>query len=471
MEIFRDQIGRLVFATTEEYSTINTLSKTKSGVIGLLLFLFSGIYFAARIPLANESLYFEEGIFAELIVHRPAGPLYGLGGRINGENIYGPISHPAVSYELLRLGGWVGQDFLNDPVYLDDTVVTPRLRILSCIYQFVIWAATAIILFFSRSIRSPWKYVILFTAAFSPLAMKTSVLLQIDNTAGAVFCGTAAILIFLAATTDRAGFGRPGLLFAAGITAGLGKQEWSMALLSAMAIVLVLQWMMKSKSQMYDGFVILAGLMTGNGISYLFDSLNYMAAFRFMALFSGLSSHSPQPWQLERWWSLVKIEAPFIYICFVLQTIFILSAIVNRKQNILKYLLFLYGTILFFTYLMINWNYEFRYFVPSLVVLTLACIAVLPASPPPWFNKIVGLLAVTVILSAVPFLLFYTPNKNTALERIKSGSLNTSENTVLFIDSGAGWNKPQIDYMNNNQDYEPVRQAIADKYGKKLVLP
>jgi hypothetical protein len=421
-------------------------------------------------PLLNEPLYFEEGIFAELIVHRPAGPLYSLSGRMNGVNIYSRISHPAASYELLRLGGWIGQRFLKDPVYLDDAVVTPRLRILCSIYQFSIWAIIAIILFFSKIIQSKWGYVILFMAAMSPLALKTSVLLQIDNTAGAVFCGTAAILILLTTTPDLSHRWRPGLFFAAGFVAGLGKQEWSMALLLVLLILLSLQFVMKSRIQMQGVGLILAGLLVGNVISFLSDPINYAAAFKFMALFSGLSEHSPQRWQLERWWSFIKIEAPFIYICFVLQGIFILSIIVNHKQSMLKYLLFLYGNILFLAYLIINWNYECRYFVPSLVVLTGVCIATLPSSPPSWYNKTVGAMVATVFISTVTFLLFNTPNRNIQLEQIQSGLLKTSQGTILYLGSGAGWNKPQIDYINNTSAYTSCKE-IAEKYGKTLLLP
>jgi hypothetical protein len=438
--------------------------------IALFLFLFSGIYFIVRMPLINEPLYFEEGIFAELIVHHPAGPLYKLSSRIDGVNIYGSISHPAASYELLRLGGWLGQRFLKDPVYLNDAAVTPRLRILCSVYQFSIWAIIAIILCFSKTTQSKWGYVILFMTAMSPLALKTSILLQTDNTAGAVFCGTAAILILLAASPDLSCRWRLGLLFAAGLVAGLGKQEWSMALLFALLILLLLQLVMKSRIQIQGAGLILTGLLAGNVISFLYDPTNYAAAFKFMALFSGLSDHSPQHWQLERWWSLIKIEAPFIYICFVLQAIFILSVIVNHKQSMLKYLLFLFGNILLGGYLIINWNYECRYFVPSFAVLTGVCIAVLPSAPPSWYNKTVGAMVATVFISTATFLLFNTPNRNMQLEHIQSGLLKTSQNTILFLDSGAGWNKPQIDYINNNLTYTSGKE-IAEKYGKILLLP
>ena len=79
----------------------------------LLLVVFAVSFFAVRLPLFRESLGFEEGIFAELIVNRPSGPHYSLAGRIDGEKIYVYISHPPAPYELLRLGGYICQKFLT----------------------------------------------------------------------------------------------------------------------------------------------------------------------------------------------------------------------------------------------------------------------------------------------------------------------------------------------------------------------
>jgi len=41
---------------------------------------------------------------------------------------------------------------------------------------------------------------------------------------------------------------------------------------------------------------------------------------------------------------------------------------------------------------------------------------------------------------------------------------------MLYLGSGAGWNKPQIDYINNTSAYTSCKE-IAEKYGKTLLLP
>jgi hypothetical protein len=372
---------------------------------------------------------------------------------------------------MLRLGGWIAQSLLGDPLYLNDSAITPRLRILCSVYPFISWIIIAVILSFIRSVPAGWRYSILFAAAMSPLAIKTSVLLQIDNTVGPILCGTAAILILLATEMAASRRWQVVLLWVAGVIAGLGKQEWSMALAAALAVLFFLLWMARSFESMQYCGIIFAGLLTGNAISYLFDMTNYMNAFKFMPVFSGLTDPEPQRWQLERWWSLMKLKAPFIYICFALQGISVLSIFTNRKQKPLKYLLFLYGSILFFSYFVINWNLESRYFVPSLAVLAVSCIGMLPPVLPSWHKTITVVLIVAVFISTVVFVFFNTTNSNIQLDRVQSGQLKTSQDTALFLDSGAGWNKPQINYINNNSGYETVREKVMENFGKKLVLP
>ena len=63
----------------------------------------STIYFLARLPWLSDPLRDEEGIFAALVVDRPAGPNHGLVARIDGQEHYEPLGHPALLYETLKL--------------------------------------------------------------------------------------------------------------------------------------------------------------------------------------------------------------------------------------------------------------------------------------------------------------------------------------------------------------------------------
>jgi hypothetical protein len=194
----------------------------KSCYIILLLVIFTVLFFIVRIPLLHEPLGFEEGIFADLIVNRPPGPLYELAGRIDGENIYSYISHPAIPYELLRLGGYISQHFLTRDVYLNDAAVTPRLRIICSSYQFIFGIVLLLFAFYGRSVYGIWPTVLIFAAMLSPLAIKTSVHLQIDNTSGVILCGIAALLFIIADRGEPASKKAYLLLFTGGFIAGLG---------------------------------------------------------------------------------------------------------------------------------------------------------------------------------------------------------------------------------------------------------
>ena len=182
----------------------------------LLLLFLTVLYYGVRIPLLNEPLGFEEGYFAEIVTKQPSGPYYGMFARIDGKKMYGYIHHPAPLYELLRLGGYLCKPLLTNQVYLDDSRITPRLRNVFASYQLVFWATLLVFIFFNKQISFRWAVFIVFIAALSPLSIKTSTFLQVDNTSGVLLCGIAAILMgpHQATTSLR---NRCLLFFAAGV--------------------------------------------------------------------------------------------------------------------------------------------------------------------------------------------------------------------------------------------------------------
>ncbi|MBN2513947.1 MAG: hypothetical protein JXB18_13500, partial [Sedimentisphaerales bacterium] len=79
-------------------------------------------------------------------------------------------------------------------------------------------------------------------------------------------------------------------------------------------------------------------------------------------------------------------------------------------------------------------------------------------------------VAVLILMSSGVFLYYYTPDRNVQLEMIQNGTLKSEPGTILFLNSGAGWNKPDIDYINDTIKIQSAYQ-IAEKNGKKLVIP
>jgi hypothetical protein len=440
----------------------------------LLSMFFVTSFFAARFPLLHEPLGFEDGIFAELIVNRPSGPYYSLLGRIEKEKIYGYISHPAALYELLRLGGWVGQKHLGSPIYLEDSLITPRLRVFCSAFQLIFWVQLLLFLFINRTGRYKWPILLLLTIMLSPLAIKASTHLQIDNTSGMLFCGTAALLFILSSKPDLKTGLRHLLLFSGGFVAGLGKHEWSIALAAALISTIILRKFLKnhiSNEPLTNLCSIAAGLLLSNTASFLWDPVNYSRGFHFMLFFSKLAPSSAESWNFSHWLGLMKIRLPFLYVCLVLQVLIVYASVKNKKMSIIAYAIVLYGFFLFLGYNLSDHNYQVRYFAPCLAVLTTAAITMLPASLTAWHRRILIFSVSSVWLTTIVFLFGYTPNRNVQLEQINSGTIRSLPGTVLYLDDGAGWNKPDIDYINNNADYEITKQNIAQKYNKKLIRP
>ncbi len=443
----------------------------------LLAMLFVISFFAVRVPLLREPFGLEEGIFAELIVNRPSGPQYALAGRIDGEKIYEYISHPAAPYELLRLGGYLSQKILTYNVYLDDSSITPRLRLICSLYQFIFWGTLLLLVFFKRKLYGKWPILLIFAVMLSPLSIKTSVHLQIDNTSGVILCGAAALLFTMAGQINVSDQKKLLLLFAGGFIAGLGKQEWSFALLIATIVTVLLGLFKKSNADRklstlkFIALGVVGGLIAGNLASYSYDSTNYTKGFHILYRHVNIYEDSSPGWALVSWLALMKNRLPFVTICLMLLFVIFLSLFTNKKRNFLYHLVLFYGVFLFVGYILSDWHSQPRYYCPSLAVLAVSAITMTSHPLPRWYRRTLFWGSLLVFFSTVVFTIGYAPDRNLDLEYINSGQVKSSSGTVLYIRSGAGWNKPEIDYMNNNTPYELRKENVKEKFGKRLIKP
>lgn len=432
----------------------------------LFLLAFTACYFVCRIPLIHEPLFFEEGIFAELMVHQPVGPHYNMYGRIDGQNVYARMSHPAGPYEVLRLAGKLGHVFLADPLYVYDDIITPRLRILSVLISWCAWMTIA--LWGCLVAKNRWACLVIAVAGISPLAMKTSTALQIDNTAGVLICGIAAVLIYQAFRCSGKGWLPYCLCAGAGCIVGLGKQEWSIALLAAIAAGLLFVRPQHREVSVRDelrfGFSMVAGLLLGNAISFIYDPENYVSAFYMMKGLSRFSANAT-----GNLLDSLECRIPFLVSYCLLAMLMGLYMFSGRPKSFSDRTLFFYGNFLFLPFLA-SQSYELRYFAPALVVITVGCMGSIPFVVS--FRQRVATLAVAglILMSSGVFLYGYTPDRNIQLEMIQQGTLKSEPGTLLFVNSGAGWNKPHIDYIGDTIGIQSAYK-VAERNGKKLLIP
>ncbi|MCZ6852262.1 MAG: hypothetical protein O7F17_11525, partial [Planctomycetota bacterium] len=200
---------------------------------------FVAIYFLARLPFLSDPLYCEEGIFAAIVVNQPPNPDYLLVARIDGQEHYQRSAHPAPLYETMKLAAKLWPPVGPQSVH-DDTLATPRLRFFFCLFQLVAWLGVGLLaLLVTRAsgvVVQIATIVIVAAAAASPIAVVTSTELQVDGSVGALMVGVMAAATCLAARGVLPVSVTYATLFIAAAVLGLGKQEWSLALVAALGL-------------------------------------------------------------------------------------------------------------------------------------------------------------------------------------------------------------------------------------------
>ena len=338
----------------------------------VLLSLFILLFFALRFPDYSRLPTYEEGMFAEIFYNQPSNPKYLLVGRIDGENIYSAPQHPALMYEILGIYGKIWQHLLPIDNY-SPIKLTFVARLAFSLFQSSIFLFMIVLIGKGRSqISEREKYVLLVLGVIflssTPLAIDTSLSLQIDGSVGVLFSGILALALFAYHYQVFPLKISNIVVFLSAIFYGWGKNEWSIALFGALILSFVALFVKskrtpnKNTSDVSVLLLVFLGLALGNGISYLFDPPNYLAGFDVMTRIHGVSNYS-------NLLSLAIARFPSIAVIVVL-LIVQLFGLVNNFSNTkaTQLILFFWGGILFFGFFVSPWASDLRYFAPSLVV-------------------------------------------------------------------------------------------------------
>ncbi len=141
-------------------------------------------------------------MFAAIVVNRPPNPDYLLVARIDEQEHYQGIGHPAPLYETMKLAAKLWPPVGPQSVH-DDALATPRLRFYFCLFQLVAWLGVGLLaLLVTRAsgvVVRITTMVIVAAAAASPIAVVSSTELQVDGSVGALMVGVMAAATCLAA--------------------------------------------------------------------------------------------------------------------------------------------------------------------------------------------------------------------------------------------------------------------------------
>ena len=338
----------------------------------LWLLLFAILYFVPRTPYLLNPLHGEEGDFAEIFYTQPANPNYLLIGRIDNTNLFIPPEHPAIIYEILSDYGLLWKAIINYQT-LTILALTFFVRLAFSMFLFLIVAIIILMILHRRALFSLKDRITLFVLvtvlAITPPAMAISTSVQVDGSVGILLAGLLAVAllgyrlkIYPARTASI-------FVFISSLLFGLGKNEWSLALVLALLATgsyLYITTRKNGDGQSFNaawvllGFIF-AGLLLGNFISYLYDPENYLAGFNVMFRISKASTYNIISFGSER--------LAFTYVHLLLLA-FIAIALIRAWKNS-DYILFSYfilGATLYFAYFVTSWAIEPRYYAASLII-------------------------------------------------------------------------------------------------------
>jgi hypothetical protein len=376
--------------------------------------VFVVIYFASRAPVLGAPLWGEEGMFAHMLLEPPKGGKYLLIARLSGKLEYCAPEHPAALYEIIKAAGIPFGRLVGDWKTEQEPRLARKLRLefsafLLLTFIVILWSAL-------RATRDAPLLVqsgiaaLVSVAAISPLAVTGSTALQTDASSGAILVGLlpAVVLAYRSRGISRSAF--PWAAALGGAVTGLGKQEWTLALCAALlataAYTIFPSKRANEASTELRGVIAIAfGLLLGNIASYLYDPINYLGGFDVMRRFTGSTGYATRMPATE-FAALVAKNGTFLVAPFALIAFLAVSAPrwLSRRDE-WAFLLASYGSALlagFLGSIHVMTRNELRYFVPSLIVLLCAAVAVFPRARDPIWHRAAAAAAIlaTIVPSA-----------------------------------------------------------------------
>ena len=372
----------------------------------LWLAICAGAYFGGRAAFLAQPPIGEEGIFANLFYSRPAGPAYLLLGRIDGREIREPFNHPAPPYELLSALGGVARAVFGLRTFQEWTwIFVARLAFAGFLFV-VLFLLGLAVLTAPEQEKRPLLLALILAAGLSPLAISSSVNLYLDGSVGALAAGLFALAVGM---EIRGRGGARARLLLVGLTAfgvGLGKQEWSLALVGA-AVATAVVWRVVFRTKTPHAALLLvavAGCVGGNLASYGFDPVNYLGHLTFY------QNADQLPWS-----GLHPTRALLARLWILLAPLFLAALgawFAARRRTPAALLGYWFALFLLLGFLpnLATAGFAFRYFAPALAALIVAVVLLAPEKP----GRIQqALLAAGVVVFTVQFAFF----RQAAVER------------------------------------------------------
>nr|ABH02991.1 SpaH [Spirochaeta aurantia] len=450
---------------------------------GVLVVLFCVVFLVARIPFYAAPLRGEDGQFAVLFLDHPSGPNYGAIGRIDGREIFHPLGHPAPMYELVSWLGAVVQTIVPMEA-LDEAQTEFLIRLafslfsLAILVPFLFWARR--VARGGNEVAGRLMTLVVFLVAVSPLATSASADLQVDGTSGFLAFGVVAHVV-LALSEQRTRVRAAALGFIAGSLVGLGKQEWSLALLMSGCVTLVGLWFLSrrkgaremDRTWLVYGLTSTVGCLVANAASYAFDPINYQQGLDILFRLSGGNTIANRG---ATWLPILAYRLPFTAPLLIAAGVLIV-ALLRRSpmvtlaiQSFPGFYLATLSVALFVPYFFSSWGSTGRYFVPASVALLGLLFVVLRSGHAPQALRTWGLSLGLVGVLSLAFWCYQGARVYFQIDQV------AQERRALDVGSGVRWlgigdvYHRSVDYIADSMSLSDA-QAIARGHGKELRGP
>lgn len=438
------------------------------------------LYFLVRIPLFQTGWDGSDanGHHTDIFLHQLSGPNYLLLSDISGHKNYDAPSHPAPMYQALSyLGGFISQ--FTDLQNLPYGEIVFRIKLISAAIQLGMFLLFACLVF--KSDLSPKKITLaialLFVFSMTPLAINNTNELQMDSFFGAPMTGLYTWVLGAAFLGLLSGWQLSLSLMVTSFLVGLGKNEWTVLLLSSLVVgaayLAYQRYFSDDQHPTQSDWLTVAspilGCFLGNLVSYNCDSINYIGGWQLMTRMSG-SASILAPDGIAHFIYYTMQRMPFIFAPLILWGYASWMMLRMKLRSTPIVLGYLFASALLFGFLFSTWGGVIpRYFAPAYAALLATCMAIFVRYQElklNWPVRIFIALVITVAQQSVVYLL--SPNlvytHQTGIRHINMTISNNSCVYLLPIEDTFGKN---IDYVVLGMGYEAA-EKIAAGYGKHI---
>jgi hypothetical protein len=348
---------------------------------------------------------------------------------------------------------------------LPEPIFTFGMRLLFAALSLPVWLALVLLARATGRAAAIW---LVMAALVSPLAILTSTQVQLDGSIGVLLTGPVVILLLAVALGRTLACWQTPLLLLAGACVGLGKQEWSLALLGALIFWQLAHGWRRREARWRGGALLLLGLALGNALSFAFDPHNYLGGFRMMdrVIHAGMLAPGAEPFH---WLGGAVARLPMLVPLPLLVAagwLWHRTALVP-DQPAARHILAYFAGLLFLGFFASSWGSDPRYFAPALLAATAAALAQLDRVPSPQTQRSVGLI-IPLLLVLHTAVFFSWRALYPCTYRYPPIPAATQVGQCLpLLSSAQAWNRLDVDFISDALDWNSA-SWLAKSKGRTL---